>query len=49
MSDILDWSLLFPLALFVLLIVLFVSQIWRKEGYPYHAKATLLSAGPQVK
>lgn len=41
----LDGSVLFPAALLVLLLVLFVSQIWRKSGYPYHAKETLLSAG----
>jgi hypothetical protein len=43
-----DWSFLFPAALLLLLLVLFVSQIWRKTGYPYHSKNTLLSAGELV-
>lgn len=38
-----DWSLLFPAALLVLLLVLFISKLWR-DNYPYYSKDTLMSA-----
>lgn len=48
LDEALNWSVIFPLALFGLLIILFVSQLWRKSGYPYHSRNTLLSAGELV-
>lgn len=38
-----DWSYILPAALLFLLVILFLSQIWAKEAFPYKAKNFLLT------